>query len=542
MVGGVVEGETDFVRDRASALPVGGIILVAVLGHLSLFPNVADLDGFYHIGHARAYLEGSLFDTSLPWATRSIIRDIGGDLWWGFHVLLLPFAAIPSVAIGLRIAAMLLTVGLGLTVLWVFRRHHVTHAGWWSVLFLIAVPNIFFRFLMVRPHVVSLAASIALLSVLVRGRWWQAALLAALMSWIHLNMFWVAPGLVVAYAIVRIPVTVVMGRENPDRGIPIRLALPAVLLGTLVGWLARPDPLATADLLNVQLVQLFLQKTLEAPLTFAVELSPIGIAELSRTSWLFAIGWIVAVVVLVRETVRGGLASLQQERGTLAITTMVVSGVFLFISLVSARRAMEQWVVFGCIALPFLLPMAHKDPSSRSLRAAVGVILGCYLAWGGWRHSLNVRQVAYPGDTLREVATFLAENSERGEVVFHTRWDQFGPLFAHNRHNRYLGGMDPIFQFAHDSRAYWEFFYLSVDATDEWTCDAWPCATGAATDTHQVLQDHFGAVWVVTEPRRNPRLSLYLLEDPRFELALETAHEAVFEVLDSDPPTSGEGG
>jgi hypothetical protein len=40
---------------------------------------------------------------------------------------------------------------------------------------------------------------------------------------------------------------------------------------------------------------------------------------------------------------------------------------------------------------------------------------------------------------------------------------------------------------------------------------------------------------VVVEPARNPKLTLYLLEDPRFALALETRHEAVFRVLEAEP-------
>jgi hypothetical protein len=52
-----------------------------------------------------------------------------------------------------------------------------------------------------------------------------------------------------------------------------------------------------------------------------------------------------------------------------------------------------------------------------------------------------------------------------------------------------------------------------------------------ATDSYLVIRDHFGARWVLVEPRRNPRLSLFLLGDPRFELALETQREAVFAVL-----------
>ena len=71
----------------------------------------------------------------------------------------------------------------------------------------------------------------------------------------------------------------------------------------------------------------------------------------------------------------------------------------------------------------------------------------------------------------------------------------------------------------------------------ESTCDAFPCASGVATDTHAVLRDHFAARWVVVEPNRNPRSSPYLVNDRRYELALETEHEAVFEVL--EPDTTG---
>ena len=36
---------------------------------------------------------------------------------------------------------------------------------------------------------------------------------------------------------------------------------------------------------------------------------------------------------------------------------------------------------------------------------------------------------------------------------------------------------------------------------------------------------------VVVQPYRNPRFALYLLNDPRYALALETQSEALFEVL-----------
>jgi hypothetical protein len=138
---------------------------------------------------------------------------------------------------------------------------------------------------------------------------------------------------------------------------------------------------------------------------------------------------------------------------------------------------------------------------------------------------------------MASVASFLAESGSPGDVVFHAKWDNFGPLFAHNRTSRYLGGMDPIFQFAHDPQRYWEFFWISTDVNVDRTCDAFPCAAGGATETHRVLREHFGARWVVVEPWRNPRFALYLLNDPRYRLAHETQREAVFEVL-AEAPTA----
>lgn len=525
--------------DRASALPLLAMITVVAAGHLSLFPRVADLDGFYHVGHALAYLEGSLLDTSLPWATQSIIGDISGDLWWGFHVLLLPFAALGGVEGGIRSAAVVLTLALGLCAYGVLRRHGIRGAGWWSALFLLAVPNIFYRHLMVRPHVLSLAASIVLLSTLVRGRWWQVMLLSALVGWVHLNLFWMGPAIALVYVIVRVPVTVATGRDDPDTGVPIRAAIPAAILGAVVGWMLRPDSVATATLLNVQLLELFALKATDAPVTFAGELTPIGPVELVRMSWLFAAAWASAMILLAwrgvaalwDEGAPAGRDRRAQERTTLIAACAVVSTVFLALALVSARRAMEQWVAFGFLLIPMTWSAMPRRAWRPVARTAVVSLTAAYLVWGAWRHALNVEHVAFPADSLREVAEFLERDSRPGDIVFHAHWDNFGPLFAHNRTNRYLGGMDPIFLFAHDPASYWEFFYLSTDAITEWTCDAFPCAQGTAVDTHEALTGRFGARWVVVEPFRNPRFSLYLLNDPRYELALETAHEAVFEVV-----------
>src|SRR5690606_28953778 len=108
-----------------------------------------------------------------PWATVSAIGDLGADLWWGHHMVLLPFAGLPDVVDGIRAAAFVSTSLLAAAVWWVLRRHAVPGAGWWTALFLVASPNVLYRYLMVRPLVLSLGLALLLLSFLARGRWWH---------------------------------------------------------------------------------------------------------------------------------------------------------------------------------------------------------------------------------------------------------------------------------------------------------------------------------------------------------------------------------
>lgn len=291
-------------------------------------------------------------------------------------------------------------------------------------------------------------------------------------------------------------------------------------------------------MLNTQLLQLFAQKAAGAPLTFAAELAPVGPRELVTTTWLFAFAWLTTVVLVIRAAAVGHISQLGQSRATLLFLALALSGAFLLLALFSARRAMEQWIGFGFLAIP-LFWSTFRPPDRQWLRIAGGLLLAAHLVWTGYRQSLNLELVAYPANVMAEAAAFLEAESEIGDLVFHTRWDNFGPLFARNRANRYLGGMDPIFQFAHDAGAFWEFFYLSIDATREATCNAYPCQDGVISDTHTVLTEHFGARWVLVEPRRNPRFALYLLNDDRYRLALETMHEAVFEVLNANDVAPG---
>jgi hypothetical protein len=478
-------------------------------------------------------------DTSFPWATQSVIADLGADLWWGFHMALLPFAT-DDVASGIRVAAFLFTLILAGAVWWLLGRHRLPGPGWWTLLFLAAVPNVLYRYLMVRPHVLSLACSFAMLSFLMRGRWWQVMVMAALIVWLHLSLFWMAPALVVVWAVARAVQRPPADLETTPAGLSVRAATGAVVAGTLIGWALRPHPLASAQLAYIQIVRLFAEKGADQPLLFATELSPLPVEELLRSSWLFVIAWAGAVLTAVLRRLRAHGPDddpLEGPERTLLFTTVLVSATFLVLSLFSARRAMVEFVAFGFLAIPLAWRTMVPVPRRR-VAIAFALLLVAHGPWAARRHLLNANLVAFPPDLMVDASDWLEANSTPGDIVFHAHWDNFAPLFAANRANRYLGGMDPIFQFAHDPARYWEYFYLSGDLVTEYTCDAFPCHEGTATETHTAIRDHFGARWVLVEPRRNPKLNEQLLGHPGFELAHETPGEAIFRVLTVAAPSS----
>jgi len=137
-------------KGKLGALFVGVVsVLYAGSLILSRFDYQASADSYYHFAVAREIARGhfrSELVARVPW---TILRKWPVDHYFGFHLLLAPFAALPSAVWGLKLATLVFFVAVPLSVYWFLLARRVGFAWVWCFLPLLFA-NQDWRYLMLR--------------------------------------------------------------------------------------------------------------------------------------------------------------------------------------------------------------------------------------------------------------------------------------------------------------------------------------------------------------------------------------------------------
>jgi hypothetical protein len=505
-----------------SALKVAALLAAAAALH-GVSPTTSDPDGFYHIRHAWLYRTQGLFDSAFPWARFSAIRDQASDLWYGFHVLLVPFSLPQNLLHGLLAGGVAVTAASLLLLAWAFSLLRLSWPLVWLVAFA-ATGDVLFRLTMLRPQPLSLALAVLALALLaapsVRGRAAWLGVVALLAAWIHLALAWLQPLVLLVFA-----ASALAHRQRPDWA-----GARAVAAGTLAGWLLRPNPLGALRLAWVQLGLFVEVKGRGLPLPFGQELQPLSpTLDLPRLvlPGLAVVGALVAFGIRVRRQ--------PAPAPPLRVAAWTSLSLGLFFALLSVRvagRSIELAAVF-LAAFAGLVFTECRQGASRRVRigtaAVPALVLAVLVPQAAARYEARV-QTARPLLAFRGASAWLAHNSRSGELVFHAWWDQFPHLFFWSPRNHYLGGMDPLFQYAHDEALFWKAYGLATDAHPQGTCGKPACGAGELEETALVLRRDFGASFVLVHRHQNPRLDAYLQAQGAFQRVFDDGTDAVYRV------------
>jgi len=507
-----------------------GLFVIVAVGlatyvHL-LSPNIIAGDSLYHLRHASLNAHRGLLFHEFPWATYSVFRLYAADIWYGFHVLLAPFSLIQHPPIlAVKAAGIGILTALLLLLYWAMRRLQMGAPYLWPFL---ALFPFLWRFAQVRPHVLSSGIVAILFSLLLSGSAWAVLAASLVLSWVHLAFFWL--GILAA-------VTVTIARRLVERRWEWRKPL-AAFAGAAAGWLLRPNPIGAAKILNVQLFRLLLVKQ---ELAVGVELRRMDALAVVANHGSFLALWLVLAVVWIAFQRR---ASLPAQTRVLLWSSLALSAAFLGMVIAVSQRALDQWALFGTFFCAGMLanaretmPMLRKGERYRSA-AAMAALLFALLAGQsmyGKRGYVYSMTFAVRPQRLRGASQWLRDHSRPGEIVFHANWSPFYGLFFWNTHNRYIGGLDPVFQYAYDRRLYWKAHHLAFDGAGSttWGTPGLTPRPAEREDTYRVIRRDFRASYVILDSSIARPFGEYVSQDPRFVRRYADAEAEVFQLADA---------
>ena len=493
-------------------------------------PNLREIDAFYHFRHASLYAHNGIFMKEFPWAVYSVISRFSADIWYGFHLLLAPFTFIPDPMWEIKAGGIFLFTMLLVVLYLALRRIEISYPFLWP--FLLLGPFVW-RMAVPRPQIASLASAALLFSFMLRGGVWGVFFSSLALTFFHLSFFWLALVVAVAVALVKIRTEKILEWRK----------LLAVMLGLAAGWLLRPNPMGAAKILYVQVFELFFARN--EGLSFGVELNPLAPRVLFSVFTPFLILWLgvasisLAVILLRR-------VPLPARSRTLFWSSFALSLLFFGMVVLVAMRSADQWALFAILSTAsgftlFIDPKAAELKGSltregRIIAASIGSLVFVFLVWHSMgQYSLHMRISSLPPYRFQAAGEWLKEHARPGEIVFNAKWDNFSELFFWDPQNRYIGGMDPIFQYAYDPSLYWKAHHLGQGEAASHTWGTRNPTEANLEDTYTVLRRDFKASYVFIEkkPRDNAALYGYLRGDPRFILRFDDEWAAIFQLSEA---------
>jgi hypothetical protein len=389
------------------------------------------VDGLFHAQSAQLIRE----NLPRPWMPEfrwlehtSLRHDRFADFYWGFHLLLVPFSVLPVEAAA-RIAPVVISSLSMLALYFVLGRFAVRYRMAWFTVALLASPI----FLMRLSQNKAPTAMVGLLLLLVwawsETRWGLVALLAAAATWVYP----VVPliGGVAAAGVTALTVA--------DRRVPWKV-LAGLVAGVACGLVVHPDVPRNLDFLVVNLT--------EATRLRAGEFNPL------RTDAFLKDLWIPAGLYLL--AFRAADLRRGSRRGRAHWTLLLVASVMLLVAVRYMRGIdfVPPFVIaFAAVALDEPLGKlvgrvrAHLPATARG--AGVVALLVAAVATGSVQvvraRGVVVRNSTAVAHRLEGAASWLAANTEPGELVINLTAGDFEQLWAYNTHNTYFVGFNVRF-------------------------------------------------------------------------------------------------
>jgi hypothetical protein len=386
-----------------------------------------DADTAYHAAVGSLIREHGIL-RAFPWTPFSWLSDHYADKELLFHLLFVPFISFgwitASKVVGAFLGAILLFV-----IFLILRAEKVRFAGLWALLPLITSDVFFYRFALVRPHLLSITLAIIVLWAALRGRYLLLAAASALYPWSYVA-FWQLP-------------LILLGIIEAARflsGERVQWKPAAVSFACIViGWAIHPNALNVLKLNWIHMIDVLLVNAWQSK-----EGIDLGLEFLPFTAVQWA-QWLLAAVAMTVAGLVIGWRERKQDPGLLAIACAAL--VFGILSARTARFA-EYFLPFSAITMA----LASRTIPWRGITIAVFAVV---LLYAGKPLSETIQGLNSKTENMPpQLASWLQQRIPAGSQVFTTEWGHTGTLLLALPDRKFIVALDPTLFLVKDPELY----------------------------------------------------------------------------------------
>jgi hypothetical protein len=413
-------------------------VYLVIAGALQLYTAYPpDSDTPFHVAVGQLIRKYGILH-AFPWTPFSWIADHYADDKLLFHLMFVPVAHLNWITatriVGAVAGATILTV-----LYLILRIERVRFAGLWALIPLSGSLLFMFRFVLVRPHLLSIALAIIFLWAGSRARYAILAAVSFIYPWAYVA-FW------------QIPLLLLIAAESARFVAGERVQwkpAASALVGMAAGIAFHPN---AANLLEYNWIVMYdvLFKNAWLPhvgFEMGSELNPYPLG-----------GWVQGLSVSVLMTIFAAIHSWRQRRNNTVPVAFTLAAIGFCILTVRSARFAEYFVPFSVAAMA----LASKSMTSRYLGP---VILSVSLLYSSL---VGIPSLSWLAELQNEmpppIASFLQKRIPPGSQVFTTDWDHTGLLMVTLPERRFMVALDPTLFYLKDPELYRLWYRICREA------------------------------------------------------------------------------
>ncbi|HLD28167.1 MAG TPA: hypothetical protein VJB67_00985 [Patescibacteria group bacterium] len=476
-------------------------LLLFLIGLIFFFsmqtaPVFLDPDSFYHIKMAELMSqEGVILD--FPYFQFTTLRDSYTDHHFLYHIFLIPFVRLLPPMIGAKIAHVLLDCLVLITFFWLLNKLKVKGAFWYAILLLLIEPFIF-RLGLVKAQPVSLIIIFVGVYLILTRRYWWLALMSFVYVWAYGGWF--------LYLILALLYVFILSLDNAliemrggwlrqtvaKLGIKRRHAFKKFIKVFWMNIFSLPHLKLVLSVFGGTglgvLINPYFPKNLYF---FWIQIINIGIVNYQQVigvgnEWYpflfsnFLRGMVIPLVLSLLALV---VFLTHHRKYSGAVKFLLAVYILFLVASLKARRNVEYLAPFSVIFAAVIFSTGYQIREIRAGFILIKKQIVKFYFYNDWISAFLATVIVASAITvivylpIKEVRTFkhgisfnylksasefLTENSNSGDIVFHSDWDDSPILFYHNHKNYYIVGLDPTFMYLANKDLYFKWSEVTL--------------------------------------------------------------------------------